>query len=182
VPETSDQANESPDEITDSATAATEAASYDEIDAMLGKAPAGTEPVQSAPVPSAPRQEKARQANPAPAAVAKPIPPAPRPAPAAPVPRPVPQPAPVPIPKATPSGERPLFERDLDAVLGVTSSNNATEAAKPKPKPTSGMDAMSLDHDSGHIVLSTQKATVLAVGVVLLIALAFATGFLIGAR
>jgi hypothetical protein len=44
------------------------------------------------------------------------------------------------------------------------------------------MDAMSLEPDSGHIVLSTQKATVLAVGVVLLIAFAFAAGFLIGSR
>ena len=180
VPEASDQADDKPEENTDSGSAAHDAANFDEIDAMLGKAQPSSEPVQAAPAPSAPQQEKPRPNTPIPAAVAKPNAPAPRAAPV--VPRPVPQHAPAPAPKATPPGERPLFERDLDAVLGGTSSKNAAEAAKPKPKPTSGMDAMSLEPDSGHIVLSTQKATVLAVGVVLIVALAFAAGFLIGSR
>ncbi len=44
------------------------------------------------------------------------------------------------------------------------------------------MDAMSLGSEHGHVVLSSQKATALVVAVVVLLALAFAAGYLVGAK
>ena len=99
--------------------------------------------------------------------------PAPAPAKAAP-------PAPLPLPEPLPE-EKPLFEKDLDAVLGATTPEGDVPGdVKRKPQPTSGLDALSLGGDRGHLVISSQKATALAIVVVLLLALAFAAGFLIG--
>lgn len=79
--------------------------------------------------------------------------------------------------------ERPLFERDVDSVLGVTNqAQDAAAAAGVKPAATSGMDAMSLGSERGHLVLSAQKATALVVAVVVLLALSFGAGFLIASR
>jgi DNA-directed RNA polymerase subunit RPC12/RpoP len=154
------------DEGTDGKSILDEAANMDEIESLLN--PSLPAVAESPP----PREERPR---PAPAATPEqPTVPTPRPAAGA------PQAAP---PKSTPSGERPLFERDLDAVLGGSSKATARPThAKPKPAPTSGMDSMSLGHEPGQIVLSSQKAAALAVGVIVLLALSFAAGFLIASR
>jgi hypothetical protein len=102
--------------------------------------------------------------------------------------RPAPSPAPrtarpalEPLP--LPPEERPLFERDLEAVLGVTNgSSDAEGAAKPRPAPTAGIDAMSLAPERNHITISPQLATGMAVAVVVLMALSFGAGFLIASR
>ncbi len=76
--------------------------------------------------------------------------------------------------------ERPLFEREVDAVLGKPGTTTTPKRdAQSKPMPTSGMDAMSLGSEGNHIVLSVQKATALVVVAVVLIALSFAAGFLL---
>jgi phage FluMu protein Com len=99
-------------------------------------------------------------------------------------PPPVPRtarPAHDPIP--LPPEERPLFERDVEAVLGaINQTSNGTEAPNPKSAPTAGLDAMSLVPERSHIVLSAQLATALAVVVVVLMALSFGAGFLIASR
>ena len=101
--------------------------------------------------------------------------PAPQPAPPAAAPPPLPRPA------AQADGERPLFEKDLDAVLGgLNTAPNSTDDRKPKPPPTSRMEAMSLGPDHGQWVLTTQQVTFAAAGVFVLLILAFAAGVLIG--
>jgi DNA-directed RNA polymerase subunit RPC12/RpoP len=100
-----------------------------------------------------------------------------RPAPPS-VPRAVPRPAPEPLPLDEP----PLFERDLDSVLEAHNAGSASGAAKPKPATAVGMDAMSLEPERNHLVISSQKATALVVIVVVLLALSFAAGFLIASR
>ena len=105
---------------------------------------------------------------------------APRPAPA---PRP-PQPAPR---KPPLSEDRPLFEKgDVDAVLGLVKFGGEKleldDDKTPRVKPVSGMDAMSLASDATKLVLSPGKATLLAVAVVVLLAVAFAAGYLIAAK
>jgi phage FluMu protein Com len=98
-------------------------------------------------------------------------------------PPPVPRAArPAPEPIALPPEERPLFEREIDAMLGLTDGRNGADSAKPKHAPTAGMDALSLAPEAANIVLSPQKATALAVVVVILMALSFGAGFLIGSR
>jgi phage FluMu protein Com len=138
-----------------------EQSNLDDIDELLN--PFGAPPPPSPPPP-------ARPTPPPPAPVAR----------AAPPPRPAPPPAPEPLAleEDLPEGERPLFERDLDAVLGVVHKPLGREEVNPPPRPTSGMDAMSVEEERGQIVLSSQKATALAIVVVLLIALAFAAGFM----
>jgi DNA-directed RNA polymerase subunit RPC12/RpoP len=97
--------------------------------------------------------------------------------------------APPPVPRAArpgheaiplPPEERPLFERDVETVLGaINYAPNGTEPVKKKSAPTAGLDAMSLAHERSHIVLSAQLATALAVVVVVLMALSFGAGFLV---
>jgi phage FluMu protein Com len=142
----------------------------DDIDALLNpfSAPA-------APLPLAPPPPPAAKSSPPPPPPA----PAARPAPAPDRPKREPRPEPLPLPEDLPEGERPLFERDVDAVLGATGRLPEREPTKPPPRPTSGMDAMSVEEERGQIVLSSQKATALAVVVVLLIALSFAAGFMV---
>jgi DNA-directed RNA polymerase subunit RPC12/RpoP len=91
------------------------------------------------------------------------------------------RPAHEPIP--FPPEERPLFERDVEAVLGaIHETPNGADAPKLKSAPTAGLDAMSLAPERSHIVLSAQLATALAVVVVVLMALSFGAGFLIASR
>jgi DNA-directed RNA polymerase subunit RPC12/RpoP len=86
-------------------------------------------------------------------------------------------------PATIPDTDPPLFEKNLEEVLGALPAPPATSwAEKPKPRESSGMDAVSLGGASGPVVLSPQKATILVVGVVLLLAFAFAAGFLIASR
>ncbi len=102
--------------------------------------------------------------------------------------RPLPSPAPraakaahEPIP--LPPEERPLFERDVEAVLGaIDQPPPGVETRKSRSAPTAGMDAMSLAPERSHVVLSPQLATALAVAVVILMALSFGAGFLIASR
>jgi phage FluMu protein Com len=94
-------------------------------------------------------------------------------------PTPQPRPAPPSVPKTSPasgnSEERPLFESDVDEILGTTAAPE--EPTGPKRPPTSGMDALSLGEPTRHITLSPQKATLLMVLVVVLMAISFAAGY-----
>lgn len=96
------------------------------------------------------------------------------------MPRAVARPVSEPLP--LPEEEQPLFERDLDSVLQAHGATTAAEAAKPKPATTAGTDAMSLEPERNHLVISSQKATALVVIIVVLLALSFAAGFLIASR
>lgn len=85
--------------------------------------------------------------------------------------------APPPIPQA-PAKKKPensLFEGDIDELLGGPVL--LKEEDRPKPPPVSGVDALSLGESPKQIVMSAQKATLLMVGVVVLLALAFAAGY-----
>jgi len=137
----------------DDETGEDERTQFDDIDELIN--PAADRPVRSA----------------VPAVAARPAPP--------PVPRLV-RPAPDPIP--LPPEERPLFEREIDAMLGLTDGRNGAEPAKAKITPTAGMDALSLAPEGANIILTPQRATALAVVVVILLALSFAAGFLIASR
>jgi hypothetical protein len=75
--------------------------------------------------------------------------------------------------------ERPLFERNVEDVLGTHRPIDEERAAKPKNVPTTGMDASSLVDDRSSIVLSVQKATVLAILAVILIGISFAAGYIL---
>lgn len=86
-----------------------------------------------------------------------------------------PKPAPVPKPDS-------LFEQDVDELLGIAGSDEVLDLEEvSKAKPVAGMDAMSLDRDPGTITLSSQKATLIVVAAVLLMLMAFITGFAIRA-
>lgn len=134
-------------------------------------------------LPDLPDPEPGRPAvatrSPRPAPPLPPQPAAPRLAPAAPRGK----------PHRRKDGGNPLFEQDdVDALLGFGRPNAAFNfedgSTGPRAKPVSGMDAMSLDEGHGptKIVLSPQKAMLLVVGVVFLLGLAFAAGFLIASN
>lgn len=89
-----------------------------------------------------------------------------------------PQPAPKPAPK--PSDDPPLFEGDMDAILGKTAA--PAEEKRPRPAPTSGPDAMSLGEPPRMLVISAAKATLLTFGVLVLLALAFAAGYFLALK
>ncbi len=158
----------------------TERMNFDDVEAMLGRA--ATEIV---PPPGA-------VAAPAPPAPPPPAPPTEAPRPEVSIPPDWPQPIPkvrpvppaVPKPPAKPASanpdERPLFERDMDEILGRTVA--PAEPDRPKAPKVSGMDAMSLGEPSKQIVLSAQKATGLLVLAVVLIVLAFVTGYFVAPR
>lgn len=98
-----------------------------------------------------------------------------RPAPRPRAPAHKPKPAPVPKPDS-------LFEQDVDELLGIAGSDEVIDLEEAsKAKPVAGMDAMSLDSDPGTITLSSQKATLIVVAAVLLMLMAFVTGFAIRA-
>jgi hypothetical protein len=163
-----------------------ERGNLDDIDELLKPIAAPAVAPAEAPTPAAAAPVVvARAASP-------PQPSASRPATVPTVPRPATQPAPalpkaapppIPRPAPLPPEERPLFERDVDAVLGIASASaNGADSGKPRPQATSGMDAMSLGGEKTNLVLTPQKATALIVVVVLLLALAFTAGFLIASR
>lgn len=75
-----------------------------------------------------------------------------------------------------------LFETgDVDDLLGFTPAlpSPAEQTPRPVPRPTAGVDALSLDDPNGPWVLSPQKAALLVVAVVALLGVAFAAGFVI---
>jgi phage FluMu protein Com len=138
----------------------TERMNLEDVDAMLGHG--ATEVVQPAAVAAPPAE-----AAPLPAAAASP--------PAAPKPRAA---APKPVP--TNPDERPLFEQDMEDIFGKSVAP-AAEPERGKPK-VSGMDAMSLSEPSRQIVLTGQTATLLMILVVVLLVIAFATGYFIAPK
>lgn len=147
----------------------TERMNLEDVEAALGRG--ATELVKPpAAVADPPPVERPRAELPKPpAAVAKPkAPPAP------------PPPAPKPKPVSSDPNERPLFEGDMDDILGKTKV--PVEAEKPKPKATSGMDAMSLGEPAHQIVISQQKATFLMILAVVLMILSFAAGYFVAPR
>ena len=102
-----------------------------------------------------------------------------------PEPPPRPQPQAQPPRKPTPMRESPLLENDVDALLGMHKPGTKfelDEAAPPKKQPVSGFDALNLMDEPGGLHLSPQKATLLAVGVVVLLGIAFAAGYLIASN
>jgi phage FluMu protein Com len=158
----------------------TDRVNVDEIDQILGNA--ATEAVTQSAVaaapaapampPSAPVAEKPPEARPAQAASV---------APSAPPPKVHPSPHPTskkatPAPAPTNPEDRPLFEKDVDDILGR--SDAPEEPEREKPPPVSGMDAMNLGEPTHQIVISAQKATLLMVVVVVLMALSFVAGML----
>lgn len=146
--------------------AKTERVNTDDVDQLLGNHAATermSEPATQVLPPPRPEPPKA-----APAAPAKPKPKA--------AAAPAPKAEPKPKPPADPNNP-PLFEGDFDDLFGDTPS--ALEQERPKAAPTTGTDALSLDDPPGSIVISSQKATLLLCGVVLLLALAFAAGYFV---
>lgn len=102
------------------------------------------------------------------------------PAPAEPVRPPAPRVIPKPVPKRATPREDALFEQSVDQLLGLARPDEALSLDDEKQaKPVAGMDAMSLDEGNGTIVLSSQRATMLAVAAALLMILAFVAGFAI---
>ena len=110
----------------------------------------------------------------------KPRPPVPTFAnPVAPPPAPKVRAAPPPVPKPArhSSDDPPLFEGDMDAILGTTKPPE--EPARPRPPAVSGLDAMSLGEPARNIVISSQKATLLFVLVAVLMVLSFVAGYVL---
>ncbi len=180
--------------------AKTERVNMDDVDELLGNVATervvepATQVIQP-PAPVAATPTPARPVEPPRAGLPKPPPkPAPPPVPkvapkqdatamslspdAAPIPKA--RPAPPPVPKAVPKppanpDDPPLFEGNVDEILGRTASQAEDDRAKPPP--TSGQDAMSLSEPPRMLVISAQKATLLMGAVVVLLALAFAAGY-----
>ncbi|MBN9120666.1 MAG: hypothetical protein J0I06_16200 [Planctomycetes bacterium] len=148
----------------------TERMNLDDVEAALGQGATEVVPPQAAvAAPPAP-VEKPRAEAPKPVRVSpKPVPVAPK-AHAAPVPAPV----------SSNPDERPLFERDMDEILGKTAA--PVEDTREKPRAVSGMDALSVGEPTHNIVISAQKATFLMVLVVVLLVLAFAAGYFVAPR
>lgn len=153
----------------------TERMNLDDVEAALGRG--ATEVIQPAAVaaplslgPSLPPAEKPRAEAPKPPAYPKSTP--------APPPAPKPRPA-APKPPIDPN-DPPLFEKDMDEILGKTVV--PVEAERDKPAKVSGLDAMSLGEPARHIVLSAQKATFLMILVVVLLVLSFAAGYFLAPR
>ena len=156
-------------------SAQTERLDLGDVDELMGNgaterlAEPKTRAVPPPPVPavSARHVEKPRAENPKPPPVPK--------APSAIRPQ-----QPAPKPAAQPSDEPPLFEGDMDAILGKTAA--PAEEKRPRPAPTSGPDAMSLGEPPRMLVISATKATILALGVAVLLALAFAAGYFLALK
>lgn len=77
-----------------------------------------------------------------------------------------------------PSDDRPLFEKEIDELLGP--SHALPQLERPAPAPTTGVDSRILDDSPSHIVLSGATATLLTVGVVVLMVLSFLAGYYAG--
>lgn len=94
-------------------------------------------------------------------------------------------PQPVATARPVPPDERPLFELgDVDAILGLPkpAPEKFDLDDAPRVKPVSGMDALSLGPDAAKIVLTPQRATLLVVGVVVLLGVAFAAGYMLAGK
>jgi phage FluMu protein Com len=146
----------------------TERINLDDVEAMLGQG--ATEVVQPGAVAAPPA--------PPPAEAPKPAPVYPKPAPPPPVPKA--RTAPAPVPKPVNPDDPPLFERDMDEILGKTAA--PAEEEREKPRAVSGMDAMSLGEPARQIVISAQNATFLMIFVVVLLAIAFAAGYFLAPK
>lgn len=155
----------------------TERINFEDVEAMLGRevteigdpASAAARPVAAAPVVAAPPPEKPRS-EPKSAAAAVP----------ASRPRPAPPPLPKPVPKPIDPDDPPLFEADVDELLGAKPTPE--EDTRARPPVVSGMDAMSLDDGPRQVTMSAQKATLMMVVVVVLLALAFAAGMFLAPK
>ena len=73
--------------------------------------------------------------------------------------------------------EPPLLNRDIDSVLGP-------KPAPPPPIPAASTtpEPLSLEPEANVYVFSSRKMTALVVGIVGLVALAFAAGYMLGSR
>lgn len=190
--------------------AQTERVNLEDVDELLGKTaamtadsavaapPAPPTPLATSPPPAPePSQEVINPEFEEPLSLPPPPPPPPpkrKPTPAkqpvakqnpAPPPPPAkartsPPPAPKPAAKPTNPEDRPLFEGDVDEILGATALPEEEE--KVKPPVTSGLDAMSLGEPARQITLSSQVATLLVAAVVVLTALAFTAGYFLAPR
>ena len=77
------------------------------------------------------------------------------------------------------------MENDVDALLGLKKPGANFELddnPAPRKQPVSGLDALSLMDEPGGLHLSPQKATLLAMAVVVLLGIAFAAGYLIASN
>src|SRR5262245_61633659 len=75
----------------------------------------------------------------------------------------------------------PLFENDIEDILGRT--DEPEQEQREKPPPASGLDAMSLgDASPRQITLSSGTATLLMAAVVVLLGLAFAAGYFLAPK
>ncbi len=73
------------------------------------------------------------------------------------------------------STERPLFEGDVDEILGVAGQFSDLDSKAEPPSPA--QQPLQLKHEAGSIVISGLTATLIVVVVVVLMALAFAGGY-----
>ena len=156
----------------------TQRISLDDVEHLLGRGTTegAAEPASAtAAPPSAPSAGESRSEPPR-----EPVPVPPR----TPLPAPTPRVRPAPPQKAVATSpapeERPLFEGDVDEILGSPAESG--EPARPKPATSSGLDALSLGEPARHIVISAQLATLLMVVVVILMALAFAGGYFLSSK
>jgi len=161
----------------------TERMNLSDVEALLGRevtevsmAAVAPRPVAAPVEAAAPRAEEPLSLPPATAPAPPPTPappPKPRPVPP-PIPKAAPKPEPKPEPKPIDPDDPPLFEADVDELLGEP--KKALEDERDRPPATSGMDAMSLSEPPRQITMSAQKAILILAGVVALLALAFAAG------
>jgi|GEM_PF-1112219 len=157
----------------------TERLNLDDVDELMGNSASATVKESAVGAPSAPSPPQADNPPveaPKPAVPRVSKPPVPPPA----KPRSAPPPLPKKASKPANSEERPLFEGDLDEILGETAVPEEPE--DPKPPATSGMDAMSLEEPTRHIVLGPGKAVALLFAVVALMAISFAAGYFLAPR
>ena len=155
----------------------TERMNLEDVEAALGRG--ATEIIQPAAV-GAPAAPLSLPPSELPRAEVPKPPTYPKPAAAFPAPPPAPKPRPdAPKPPIDPN-DPPLFEKDMDEILGKTVV--PVEPERDKPQKVSGLDAMSLGEPARQIVISAQKATFLMILVVVLLVLAFAAGYFLAPR
>lgn len=153
----------------------TERLSLDDVDELMGNSGSATlkESAVGAP-PAPPPPGPQAQADNLPVEAPKPAPVVSKPA----KPRSTPPPTPKRTSKTT--EERPLFEGDLDEILGKTAVPEEPE--RPQSPATSGMDAMSLSEPTRQIVLGPGKAIALLFAAVALMALSFVAGYFLASK
>ena len=155
----------------------TERMNLEDVEAMLGKG--ATEVIQPSAVAAPPAPPPPPPAERPRAEAPKPLAPVYlKPAPAPPAPKAKPAPPAKPI--SSNPDDPPLFERDMDEILGKTAAP-AEDEREQRPK-VSGMDALSLGEPAHQIVISAQKATFLMILVVVLLVVAFAAGYFLAPK